>query len=1118
MAAMNNLSDGHPMKENMDFCKDFDVTTAPMPIFNLSNVTPDNYLQRHLKAFFTDTEVSPLYSTLNGETPIAEQRTPLIRDFDDLGDRSKNLYQVLEASLMHEWTAFFNSSLCKSLFSSVGDRVSAVRQGDIYNTNLIAKIKGILKPESCTAAEAITQLRRFENWRTTRRRNADPNDFSLTSTGGVTTFFENVFDFKSPKPVRNMFEHPDAASQCKQIYGALGYEIVKNSSPPEELGPDPDGLAFGRTPLYWQNTTDESMVAPVTCYICECYLYNTVTGRENNMECEHYFPFLEAQLFWGLHMPNIINDNDERRLKFLKREYGPVCRLCNGATHKTGLAMIKMRDGWGGGATFNPKFELNMFAINRIARNTPGIENLNGRPMSSQDGNVSQVLNQEDRLERLKNVFSPLIQHINYELRKVSARRIVEILMLRYFYHLNDRTLKKIYGAYLNGEDITKKEKERKKFVKMIKKTHRQLRMVEHGVSKGFNKFKKFVLGKKRAYDNIGKSAVDRAKAIFRRSRRTAEIIEEKKRKAREELVQIKKQNSEIAKMMSDIETLKDEFTKKYETIIEDPENHMFETEGEENTYKSDLDSLCEKNNAIVQYFMSNKIQKGGAEKITDLNNILFVNRKYDAYVIMYGFNMPVIRLMGGYLEFLTAFEIYIGECLNFIESIGPAFEGELFKNIYDYEKYIYEHQEIAVQREVDFLNAFENVPILNIFSEDITENPYAAFDVYSTLVKKNKFNFIEKLNKLIKLLSDIDRDFKPFPINSVYSETVDKYCRIKIEELKESIVRGKIFDLKVDYEADNMSSPAEESAAASSGGESKHDGVSSEEIKSFKDALDKMINDYTGNAIPSYLIDRWYMMEVDENIEYLVTVRDYLENIFAEGCSIKLPPELFNEEEQASASAAAEKEEERIYRLVRFEMINDSTNDFEILGDRYKSVFPHIFNENINVQDIDNLRDIDQIPIEGEDEWLRDYAQHEAARQAELKQQKSSSSSSSSLSFPAIVPHGDADDVVDQELSEAAAAAEVAREVDQSSAEFRPVSRPRSLSRSASEVSEVTPSPRPFKSPRFNQDGKGNKKRKKKKTKRKRRRKRKTRHKKKRKRKTRRRKKKRKKTRKKKK
>merc|ERR1712023_210273 len=138
MAAINNLSVGHPMKENMDFCKDFDVNTAPMPIFNLSNVTPDNYLQRHLKAFFTDTEASPLYSTLNGVTPIDERITILRRNFDDLGG-TKNLYQVLEASLREEWTAFFNSPLCKSLFSSTADHVSAVRHGEEYNNNLIRK-------------------------------------------------------------------------------------------------------------------------------------------------------------------------------------------------------------------------------------------------------------------------------------------------------------------------------------------------------------------------------------------------------------------------------------------------------------------------------------------------------------------------------------------------------------------------------------------------------------------------------------------------------------------------------------------------------------------------------------------------------------------------------------------------------------------------------------------------------------------------------------------------------------------------------------------------------------------------------------------------------------------
>ena len=989
MAAINNLSDVHPMKTNMDFCKAFSGDAARRPIFDLSDVTPDNDLQTRLKEFFIDTKASPLYSTLDaGRQPIDERTTLLIRDLDGF----KNLYQVLEYSLMDEWAKFHQSPLCKSLFSSVGDHASAVSQGQVYNEKLIQNLKGILKPDKEYFSEgpgvqtvSKLQLNKFENWRTTRKANVDPNDYSLMSTGGVTTFFENVFAFKSPKPVRKMFEHPDAASQCKQIYGALGYQIVENDSP--ELGSNLDGLAKGRKPLYWESTTNGTMGPPVTCYICECYLYSTNTGLENNMECEHYFPFLEAQLFWGLHMPdNIKKASSGDRLTFLKREYGPVCRLCNGATHKTGLAMIKMNNAWNGGAGYLQKYKLNDFAIKRIARNTPhhGEPPALGREFKTNSN--SHTFNLGQRLQRLNDVFTPLVDHINYELCNVSARRIVEILMLRYFYHLNDRTLKKIYGAYLNGEDISKKEKERKKFVKMIKKTYRRLRMVEHGVSKGFNKFTKFVLGKKREYDGIGENPtlVDRVRTIFRRSKRTQKLIEEKKAKADAELAHIKEQNIEIAKMMSETKDISDKFSDKYKAIIENPENNMFETPEEEEEYKFRLDSLCERNNAIVQYFMSNNIQKGGMIPISD--PILYVDRKYKAYVIIEGFTKPVLALMDGYLKFLNACESYITNSLEFMTSVAPQ---DLFKNIYHYEDDMYYHQE---KMDPD---SFHDLSILDIFSNYWQQNPYAQNDVYSGLAAEGRAKFMEANNNLVLLLKGVDIACKPFqpPDNPnadiSYSQNIDKYCNIKINELKDSIVRGKKFDLIVDYFADKRAHPE-----ASSGGEAKDDsgGVAvqplpemiaeaeadpsgNEKVVQFTKALDLMITQQ-GKAVPSYLLNRWQvpLREDEENIEYLDTVRNYLDNIF-EKDKISIEPDDpveiriadaedddDDEDDDGGGGGGASKKSvaDEEYRKSRYEMITETEGEFKMFGEKYRKAFPHI-KEKIDRDSFTNTKDIDK-------------------------------------------------------------------------------------------------------------------------------------------------------------
>ena len=108
----------HPMKTDMDFCKAFSRDAAPRPIFDLSDVIPDNDLQTRLKAFFIDPQdapggssSSPLYSSVgSGNEPVEEKKTVLKRDVYQM-DGSRNLYEVLEYSLTDEWTKFSQRSM-----------------------------------------------------------------------------------------------------------------------------------------------------------------------------------------------------------------------------------------------------------------------------------------------------------------------------------------------------------------------------------------------------------------------------------------------------------------------------------------------------------------------------------------------------------------------------------------------------------------------------------------------------------------------------------------------------------------------------------------------------------------------------------------------------------------------------------------------------------------------------------------------------------------------------------------------------------------------------------------------------------------------------------------------
>ena len=302
-----------------------------------------------------------------------------------------------------------------------------------------------------------------------------------------TLFFNSILDFESSTDVRGMLEGDSAATQCKRLYSDAGggleatprsREEFEGSADQKKMLLNPDGLSANRNPIWWRRTKSDGSkewLNPVTCYICETYLYATADGLENNMQCEHFAPFLEAQLLWLLKIPSKISftgsTDQARATKFLNREYGPVCRLCNCNPHKGGKNILQLNTSvTGNGEATNP-FEINKETITAIANDSVknpkntllGVDPTNGRPKTASFDQTlktqirARVLNRAARTSRCQKVFQPLMNYVNRDLQGKTPQDIVDTMLIRYFYYFNNTTCRKLFSTLVDGEDIDKK-------------------------------------------------------------------------------------------------------------------------------------------------------------------------------------------------------------------------------------------------------------------------------------------------------------------------------------------------------------------------------------------------------------------------------------------------------------------------------------------------------------------------------------------------------------------------------------------------------------------------------------------------------------------------------------
>ena len=375
------------------------------------------------------------YSRLTNNVPIAADFTPGAevsqtndrwRSIGITGDPNGNMGQILA----HRISTFPGASLN-------GDERSKINAAC---NKLTDKINKILSGDGKVGLKDIfANKSQYFNTASSTRSCSGPKDF-----------FRFLFDFAVPPGVniRSIFETPGAgggSGQCWNVY--------------------PEGCKYTNPPT-WEGREQ------MKCYICDIQLTLSGASKEIDMQCEHLFPFTEAQLFWVLYS-NAINptneDYKEPLRKIQVREYAPVCADCN-CRLKSALGILDLCGNYFSAAeeqrTAIPIVEINMTSVRKIAGEYD-------HRMPHQD----LVSTLGGRINRLKNVFTPLVNAINasFKIRGITTHReLSQFLIYKYLFYINTAVLGKLKVVFAGGENLIKLNQERKKrntiFGKMLNK------------------------------------------------------------------------------------------------------------------------------------------------------------------------------------------------------------------------------------------------------------------------------------------------------------------------------------------------------------------------------------------------------------------------------------------------------------------------------------------------------------------------------------------------------------------------------------------------------------------------------------------------------------------------
>ena len=392
-----------------------------------------------------------------------------------------------------------------------------------------------------------------------------------------TLFFNSIFDFECPVAVRGMLEGDSPVTQCRNLYRDAGGDDGELSAIPRGTGlsateKNPDGLANGRDPIWWciEKDGEKTWLRPVTCYICETYLYDT-NFEDNDMQCEHFFPFLEAQLLWSLKIPSKISFDGQNQYfqakakGLLNREYGPVCRLCNCNPHKGGKNILSFNT-TPTAVHPNGSFQINTDTIDAIVKDSSKASvGSKGRPRPKVASVRTRMLDRNGRQTRCQRVFEPLRDYVNFDLQNKSKKDIADTMLIRYFYYFNQTTCRKFCAALVDGEDIEKKIKRQENLKDEIRKKDKEVMKIKEGLVKICSDIKTLIPQTKITLKGIISKA---GKIIKRRSGRVKKLQDAQKEKIKNLKQVLQYYKTQVTQGADNLHSIILQFDNRWQSII----------------------------------------------------------------------------------------------------------------------------------------------------------------------------------------------------------------------------------------------------------------------------------------------------------------------------------------------------------------------------------------------------------------------------------------------------------------------------------------------------------------------------------------------------------------------
>jgi hypothetical protein len=405
--------------------------------------------------------------------------------------------------------------------------------------------------------------------------------------GGVKAFFEYIFNFKSGDNIRNgVWESPGASAQCESIYKKVGLNMEKTD----------------KDKIYWKKIDSNSLPTEkdkVTCYICEADLRHKNPDLGNAIQCEHFFPFLEAQLFWCLHLNSLVVSQKlnlpENFLEICKREYGSVCRKCNCNPYKGGKPILKYNKN-------NDNWEINEDTINSIV----------GEGTRGSDIPPKPKLNKTERRKRLEDVFKPLVETVNNYMPHTPKEKL-ELLLYKYFLYVDTNCYNKLIKVFTKGEDLNKLQKIRNNALKAIKKAKKKMTKFGKTAMNWLKDGLKLSTKAKKRQENL-QDTLERSQKSDRNSSRTSSNLDSKL--------------EEINAIIENQEKLKSEVEKYHKVLGEFRENVAPTAE-----QKQKLTKAAGEIKILQDAASSVKIGGGYPSVNTDLNNINWDEIYYNSFI-----------------------------------------------------------------------------------------------------------------------------------------------------------------------------------------------------------------------------------------------------------------------------------------------------------------------------------------------------------------------------------------------------------------------------------------------------------------------------------------------------